>query len=128
MGRDIVHLHGAIPPLGGYIDLPLIPFVHPGKDDLPAHDEVSDQEQRRKRLPFRRVEDGPVDKTAGVVDIDDAPVRRLLGAMTFFQHPIQDAVVQDHNPFFLGFYLKERLVRLFVWIRPFISSALHDRY
>jgi len=48
--------------------------------------------------------------------------------MTFFQHFVQDTVVQDNDSFFLGFYLKERLVCLFVGIRSFISSALHDNY
>ena len=48
--------------------------------------------------------------------------------MTFFQHFVQDAVVQDDDPLFLSFYQQERLVCLFVGILSFISSALHDRY
>ncbi len=44
VGGDAVQFQGSVSPLGGDIDFPLIPFVHSGQGDLPAHDQVPDKE------------------------------------------------------------------------------------
>ena len=75
MGRDIVHLHGTVAPLGRDVHFPFIAFVHACEGNLPAHDEVTHHEQRRELVPFRGVEDGSVYKTAGVMHVDDAAGR-----------------------------------------------------
>ena len=81
MCRDIVHLRGAIAPLGRNVDFPFIALVHAGEGYLPSHDEVSDHEQRRKLAPFRGIEDGPVNEFAGIMSVDNAAGRGFLGAV-----------------------------------------------
>ena len=41
MGRNIVHLHGTVAPLGGDVHFPFIAFVHTCEGNLPAHDKTS---------------------------------------------------------------------------------------
>ena len=93
VGRDVVHLQGAVAPFGGDVHFPFVAFVHPRQGNLPAHDEVPHHEQRRQRLPLGGVEDGTVDETAGVMDIDDAARGGFLGTVALFQHLVQDAIV-----------------------------------
>ena len=50
-GRDIVHLGGAVTPLGGNDDLPFIAFVHGREGDLPAHYEVAHYEECGRDSP-----------------------------------------------------------------------------
>ena len=113
---DVVYFHGAIAPFRGDVDFPLVAFMHAGEGDLPAHDEVSDQEEGRERSTFRGVEDGTVYQLSRVVDIYDASGGGLLGSMPRLQNFVKDSVVQNDDSLFLGLDFQEGLVGFLVWI------------
>ena len=118
MRGDAVRLHGAVAPFRRDIDLPAVAFAHAGQDDLPAHDQVADHEQRRKRIALRRIEDGAVDEPAGIVNIHDAPGRGLPGPPSRFQHFVHHAVVEDDDARFPGFLREEAFIGRPVGVGP----------